>query len=103
MSLEMSPTDARDHDSSESPVPLDRLDPARRADDRDARACPVHLPTGQQREPVGLGSERYQLRGSDVETLVAVEPTGVSSRAISPTTTTQRIVRPTCDRYSRKA
>jgi hypothetical protein len=72
MSREIGPADVRGRDATEPPVALDRLDPARDADGRDVRAWPVHLPTGPRREPVRLGSARYQLRGSDVETLVAV-------------------------------
>src|SRR2546430_2012948 len=36
------------------------------------RHSPVRLPSSFRREPVTLGRDRYNLRGSEVETLIAV-------------------------------
>jgi hypothetical protein len=50
---------------------LDRAERVRGDEPPSSHRC-VDLPAGPRREPVTLGPERYQLRGSEVETLTAV-------------------------------
>jgi len=60
------PTRARGGDLDRDPRDLDAVDP------RDVFAQGLDLPRGSDREPVSLGDEHYDLRGSEVRTLATV-------------------------------